>query len=170
MMSRVRSGEIELLGQLFELHHRQLYRYFMARTSDRESSEDAVQEVFHRVLRYRARFRGEGSFGVWLYTIARNVLANHYGRRAAASSLEGIEELRVAAFDPILNESQRILHWALSQLEDGEREIVILSRFEELSMDDVGQIVGCSASTARVRLHRAILRLRGIYTGYTRTR
>ena len=72
-MLEVRDGGLERLAPLFERHHVPLYNYYLRMTRDRELSEDMVQEVFLRILKYRHTFRGEGDFTPWLYHIARNV-------------------------------------------------------------------------------------------------
>lgn len=168
IMRRVRAGEIDLLEELFERHHRQLFRYFLGRTSDRGASEDGVQETFHRVLRYRKTFRSEGSFAVWLYSIARNVHRNLCATRPPAMALDDVADLAGHSGDADLRDSRVSLTWALEELGDADREIVILSRLNELSTRDIGEMLGCTAGAAKVRIHRAVKRLRDIYLARTR--
>jgi RNA polymerase sigma-70 factor (ECF subfamily) len=73
LMLKVRDGDLDRLGLLFERYHRCLYRYFYRLTSQRQTSEDLVQEVFERMLKYRHTYTGKGKFLTWMYQIARNL-------------------------------------------------------------------------------------------------
>ena len=72
LMSAVTAGAVSKLAILFERHHRALYRYFISMTRDPQTSEDLVQDVFFRILRYRATYDPQQSFPAWMYQIARN--------------------------------------------------------------------------------------------------
>ena len=74
MMLSVKAGDLDKMGLLFERHHRALYNFFYYMTGRRESSEDMVQNVFFRMLKYRHTFSGEGEFRTWMYHLGRNVL------------------------------------------------------------------------------------------------
>src|SRR5215831_4095206 len=74
MMLSVKAGDLDKMGLLFERHHRALYNFFYYMTGNRESSEDMVQNVFFRMLKYRHTFSGEGEFRTWMYHLGRNVL------------------------------------------------------------------------------------------------
>src|SRR5215467_12424594 len=71
-MAKVSTGEIAQLAVLFERHHRGLFRYFVSMNRDRQLAEDLVQDVFFRILRYRASYDPAQSFTAWMYQIARN--------------------------------------------------------------------------------------------------
>ena len=93
LMLAVREGDIDQLGELFERHHRPLYGFFVHLTGDRTSSEDLVQLVFYRILKYRHIYGDEGRFSAWIYHIARKVAADHFRRAGAASAPTDPEEL-----------------------------------------------------------------------------
>ena len=73
LMISVRDGNMEKLGMLFERHHGRLFNYFLHLTGNRHLSEDLVQEVFVRLLKYRHTFRENSTFTAWMFQIARNV-------------------------------------------------------------------------------------------------
>ena len=79
-MIAVRAGEINQLGELFERHQGPLYGFFVRLTGDRSASEDLVQLVFYRILKYRHTYRDEGRFSAWIYHLARKVAADHFRR------------------------------------------------------------------------------------------
>src|SRR5438445_9491644 len=72
VMLAVRDGDIERIGVLFDRHHRALFNYFLRLTASPSLSEDLVQEVFFRMLKYRHTYQPSGSFTAWMYQVARN--------------------------------------------------------------------------------------------------
>ena len=72
-MAEVRDGEVEKLGVLFERHHQPLFNFFVRQTGHREFSDDLVQEVFFRMLKYRHTFQPQNQFRSWMFQVARNV-------------------------------------------------------------------------------------------------
>ena len=73
-MLQVKAGDLERMSLLFERHHRALFGFLFHLTQRREASEDMVQMVFYRMLKYRNSFTGGSNFSGWMYHIARNVL------------------------------------------------------------------------------------------------
>jgi len=65
LMLAVRAGKIARLGDLFERHHGPLFGFFLRLTQQRALSEDLVQWVFYRILKYRHTHRDEGKFSAW---------------------------------------------------------------------------------------------------------
>ncbi len=80
LMIAVRAGDIRRLGELFERHHGRLYGFFVRLTNQPSVSEDLVQIVFYRILKYRHTYRDEGKFSAWFYHLARKVAADHFRR------------------------------------------------------------------------------------------
>lgn len=164
----VRGGDTGKLAVLFERHHMALFRYFVRLTTDRDLSEDMVQEVFVRVLKYRHTFRGEGQFVTWMYTIARNVHIDNRKHWDRDMSLDEEKHERPAG-DPspgmIAEREQEIelLKKALSKLPSDKRDILILSRYQELKYTTIAELLGCSVEAVKVRVHRAVKELRQIY-------
>ena len=87
IMQDVRAGDVGKLETLFDRHHGRCSRYFMHLTSNRAASEDLVQEVFFRILKYRHTYQTETSFRAWMYQIGRNVFMDQAGRRKAEVAL-----------------------------------------------------------------------------------
>ena len=86
LMIAVRAGEIRQLGELFERYNRRLYGFFVRLTNQTSVSEDLVQIVFYRILKYRHTYRDEGKFSAWIYHLARKVAADHFRRHASTPS------------------------------------------------------------------------------------
>src|ERR1700749_2143609 len=73
-MMQVKAGDLERMSMLFERHHKPLFEFLFHLAQRREASEDMVQTVFYRMLKYRNSFTEESNFSGWMYHIARNVL------------------------------------------------------------------------------------------------
>ena len=170
LMLRVREGEISALGELFNRHARPLYGFFVRLTGDRTGSDDMVQQVFHRILRYRHTYRDVGSFTGWMYIIARRVVADFQRHRALhvppadEPALDQLpdESIHVAAAAEAGDETA-LLHRALAALPADVREVIVLARFQELPYEEVARVLDISLSAVKTRIHRAMKDLRAAY-------
>ena len=174
LMAQVRGGDLRKLAVLFERHHRRVYNFFVHMNSDRDLSEDLAQEVFFRILRYRATYDETRPFAAWMYQIARN-LNTEYGQRrkpelqlvGAAGDETSPEEPASSemAIDEALGKRQeiRLLKRALARLPGEKREILVLSRYQELKYEEIAQILGCEVGAVKVRVYRATRALAQIY-------
>ena len=72
LMQKVQDGDLSKMSLLFERHNRDLFGYFFRQTNDAAKSEDLVQDVFYRLLKYRHTYRGDGKFIYWMYSVAKN--------------------------------------------------------------------------------------------------
>ncbi len=170
LMLAVRAGELDALGELFERHHGPLFGFLVKLTGDRSAAEDITQTVFQRMLKYRHTYRDDGSFATWMYHLARRCAADHFRRSSAApratdpSDLhERADDAPHAAQNASARDDQALLHVALARLERDDREVLLLSRFQELSFAEISGILECSVGAAKVRAHRALRELRDIY-------
>src|SRR5258708_39527453 len=98
-MAAVGTGEVSKLAVLFERHHRPLFRYFVSMNRNRELSEDLVQDVFFRMLRYRESYDPQQSFAAWMYQIARNASIDHAQKRKG--EVIGIDEFGERQAEPV---------------------------------------------------------------------
>jgi RNA polymerase sigma factor (sigma-70 family) len=162
-MQVVRGGDVEKLSVLFDRHHRPLFRFFLHLTGGRETSEDLVQEVFFRVLKYRKTFQTGTTFKAWLYQIARNAHIDHVGKRRPEVSMPEEIEFRspVRLQDEALRMKQDavMLRKALAGLSIEKREVLIMSRYQDLKYEEIAGILKCEAGAVKVRVYRALREL-----------
>ena len=170
LMIAVRAGEIDKLGELFERHHGPLYGFFVRHTGDRTASEDLVQLVFYRILKYRHTYRDEGRFSAWIYHVARKVAADHFRRNNAEPASTDQGELDTApdqaphaADRAVADDETERLHAALAALDPGQRELLVLARFQHLKHEEIARLFDLSTGAVKVRVHRALQDLRDIY-------
>lgn len=167
IMETVRDGEIGRLGELFERHHRVLYRFFLRSSGSPAVAEDLVQEVFVRLLKYRHTFRG-GEFLPWMFRLARNAAADHFGRQHATDPLPE-DASEPASPEPLASElvvkeqEEARLRMALRSLPPDKRELLLLARFELLPYQEIARLLDTSVGAVKVRVHRALKDLRAAY-------
>jgi RNA polymerase sigma-70 factor (ECF subfamily) len=169
-MLAVRRGELDALGELFERHHGPLFGFLAKLTGHRAAAEDIAQVVFERMLKYRHTYRDEGSFTAWMYHLARRCAADHFRKANAAPHATDPADLQDhaddrphAADDAAVRDDHALIHIALARLDRDEREVLLLSRFQELSFAEIAGILECSVGAAKVRAHRALHSLRTVY-------
>lgn len=171
LMLSVRDGQIARLGVLFERHHGPLFGFFVRLTGQRTLSEDLVQQVFYRILKYRHTYRDEGKFSAWMYHLGRKVVADHYRRNRTGetveqseSDLERIPDENVDSGEQAArNDDLALMQKAFAELPLDQREILTLHRFQHLPHSDIARLLDCSVGAAKVRLHRAVNALRDTY-------
>ena len=172
LMTAVQDGDVSRLGMLFERHHRALFNFFLRLTGDRQASEDMVQDVFLRMLKYRATYRPGSQFRTWMYHLARNVRIDRMRARPPEV------ELDTASHDPPSGEASpgeivdrdeqsALLRRAMARLPEDKRELLVLSRFQGLKYEQVGELLGCEVGAVKVRVHRAVKALRTIVLDLT---
>lgn len=168
LMLEVGQGRVEKLAILFERHNIQLFNFFLRLTGSRPVSEDLVQEVFVRLLKYRQTYRGEDKFISWMFRVAHNVHIDHLRRHKEAYSLdEQFGEVRSP--EPALeeqvggSEEAALISKALARLPQEKRKVLVLSRFENLKYREIAELMDCPVGTVKALVHRAVKELGEIY-------
>ncbi len=163
-MLQVRNGEVDMLGVLFDRYQAPLYNFYAKMTQDRVVSEDLVQEVFLRILRYRQTYRPGTTFRTWMYQIARNTRLDQIRKTRPETSL--VSEPVAPTSHPDSAQQQQeaaMLQRALMHLPEDKRELLVLSRFQELQYGEIARLLGCEVGAVKVRVHRALQQLREIF-------
>jgi RNA polymerase sigma factor (sigma-70 family) len=169
VMRRVCAGDVDQLGVLFERHYTRVHALCYRLTRRADVAEDLVQETMLRVLRYRASFRGDASFRTWLYRLAYNVCHDHWERtRRNDDTVELSDQLSSASGELPTDDRQVLLEQAMERLAPDRRAVLVLSRYEDMSYDDIARVLECTPAAARVRAHRALNELREIYRALER--
>ena len=166
LMLGVKQGRLHMLGELFERYHVRLYNFFLRFCGDRHWSEDMVQTTFYKLLNYAHTYEDRGEFTAWLFNIARNVALDHVRseQRMPAAGVVEIEEFAAPASDPeflqVLQQQDKRLQQALLKLPAEKRQLILLSKINQISIADLAAMYDCSISAIKVRIHRALELLR----------
>jgi RNA polymerase sigma-70 factor, ECF subfamily len=147
---------------LYEAARPHIVAYALRRTASREEAADIVSETFEIAWRRLKDVPDDPDGLLWLYVTARHVLANSSRRIHRRDELtvrlaEGLRAVDVVG-DPV-NETGILALSSLRSLPAEDRELLMLTAWEGLSSAEVGRILGCSPTAARIRLHRARARL-----------
>jgi RNA polymerase sigma-70 factor (ECF subfamily) len=169
-MLRVKAGDVDRMGLLFERYHRQLFGFLYHMLGRADASEDLVQNVFYRMLKYRHTFTGDGEFRTWMYHLARNVLADYVKKNRHDAHHTDVTEMADylgggSTADAGLEQAQDValLHQALAKLSPENREILVLSRFQEMKYAQIAQVLNTTEGAVKVRVHRAMNELKTTY-------
>lgn len=164
LLERWRSGERRAGDELFSRHFKGIRSYFFLKFPNEH--EDLIQETFSRMVENRDRFRGESTFKTYLFRIAGYVGAEHLRRRyklgdafsPATSSLADVTRRRQSS---ILagREDRRLLLDALWNLPIEQQDLIQLYYWQDLTANQVGEILDIPVPTVRGRLRLAIGRL-----------
>ena len=161
IMLEVRDGHVTRLSELFERHHRALFNFFYRLTGSPTVREALVQEVFLRILKYRHTYTPKTSFLAWLYQVARNT---HFDSlRSSKPEAQWNEDLPEPAsadlpHDERIGKEQQVemMRRAMLSLPEDKRELLVMSRYQNLHYDEIGRILGCEVGTVKTRVFRAV--------------
>jgi RNA polymerase sigma-70 factor (ECF subfamily) len=152
-------------GLLYDRYASQIYRFVRARVRDDGIAEDITAEVFLSALRHIKGYQDQGRpFSCWLYRIAVNAVASHYRNKRSPLSLDEHLELVSPVIDPldevVGRERLRIVWEAVDRLPAQQRAAMILKFSEDMTMEEVGAVLGKSQAAAKLLIYRAMQRLR----------
>ena len=167
LMRQVRGGRTAALATLFERHHARLYRYSLRMTGNRAAAEDLVQDVFMKMLKYKTTFKDDSEFVPWMFGIGRNACLAHLRKTAddrfANGDVDCANRLDDATVEPGHDGQDELVRRALQRLPADRREVLVLSRYEYKTYDEIAKTLECSVGAVKVRAHRAMKQLREIY-------
>jgi RNA polymerase sigma factor (sigma-70 family) len=167
IMEAVKNGDLQQMSLLFERYHKRIFNFLARMTMDRDLAEDLTQNVFLRMIKYRASFKGL-KFQPWAYQVARNIFSDHYqANKNKNSNFIDIEKVSDKVPDSnetmIQDEREEILHRALAMLDEEQREVLVLTRFQQLKYEEVAVIMETTVANIKIKVHRAIAKLRQHY-------
>lgn len=168
IMEAVKRGELQQATLLFERYNKRIFNFLARMTMDRDLAEDLTQNVFLRIIKYRTSYRDGNKFQSWIYQVARNVFSDHYqAHRNKFSGFVDVEKISDHMADREEGEEQdekeKILHRSMARLSEEQRELLVLTRFQQMKYEEVAAIMDTTVANIKVKVHRAILKLREYY-------
>ena len=170
LMLRAKRGDRAAFAELVEKYKQPVMNFVFRSLRDEIEAEDLAQNVFLQVYKSRARYKQTAKFSTWLFTIARNLCLNEIRRRSRHPA-ESIEEAHAEHEDlprqqyedkSQIAPPEKLLHGELAQkieealagLPENQRTAILLCRQDELSYEEIAEILDCSLSATKSLIHR----------------
>lgn len=168
IMEAVKRGELQQASVLFDRYNKRIFNFLARMTMDRDLAEDLTQNVFLRIIKYRNSYKDGARFQSWIYQVARNIFSDHYQAHKNRFT-DFVDVEKVSDYMPDSEESEmwdereKLLHKSMARLGEEQRELLILTRFQQMKYEEVALIMDTSVANIKVKVHRAIAKLREHY-------
>ncbi len=164
LVVRAQAGDDASFEQLVRRMSPALAYYLQAMLGPQVSSEDALQEVWFSVYRGLRRLSDPRAFAAWIYRIARNRAALEIRelRKTQPLTEESVEVLAETTEDRFTADEVAEVHAALKRVDMLYREVLVLRFMEDLTYEQIAQVLNCPVGTVRSRLHHAKISLRHV--------
>jgi RNA polymerase sigma-70 factor (ECF subfamily) len=170
LMLRVKRGDRAAFVELVEKFQQPLFNFVFRTLRDDTEAEDVAQNTFLQVWKSRARYQRTAKFSTWLFTIARNLCLNEIRRRSRHPA-ESLEETHAEHDDQpqrqyedkkVFLPTENVLHGelakkieeALDELSENQRTAILLCRQDEMSYEEIAEILNSSLSATKSLIHR----------------
>ena len=190
LVQRVQAGDTTAFDALFRQYCGKVFHQAARLLGNAAEAEEIVQEVFLAVYEKAHTFRGDAAFTTWLFRLTANAAFSRLRRRKRSKEVAMEEYLPQFQPDghhlvrPVIDWStnletrlaeaqlQHLLRQAIERLQPLDKAALVLSDFEDLSNQEIGEALGLTIPAVKARLHRARLFLRGqlaVALGYSPT-
>jgi RNA polymerase sigma factor (sigma-70 family) len=172
LMAVVQGGDYSPASEIYDRYSARIYNFAFRFLKNAEAAEDAVQEVFVKMLRHANQFHGDAKLSTWLFSITAN-WCRDYLRKADNKAKESDDVLVTLPAPNELSPERNLemrenevrVRKALEALTPEQREAILLSRYQGLSYAEIAQIAGCSEGAVKTRVFRAMETLKKALTG-----
>ncbi len=163
-----RTNQFDGSPAAFETAYRQyltpVYRYLYLRTGNPAEAEDLTSQVFLSALQGLPRYRPRGYFSAWLFTLARNKLADYYRNHKSHTSLDEAGSEPPAPEADLLtgiiyDEEMQAMGKLIASLAEEERELVRLRFAARLGFEEIASVLGKKTSAVKMALYRLLERM-----------
>lgn len=177
LIERCRSGDREAFDELVRRYEKQAYNLAYRLSGNYDDASDVVVEAFVRVFQGLHTFRGEANFGTWLHRVVVNTFLDIRKRSKGRQNVSLEEQIEMDGDtltrqiedtspgpEELVEQEERdeVLQRAISQLSPERRILIVLYHFENLSYEEIAQMLNLPVGTVKSRLNRARLALREI--------
>ncbi len=168
IIALIRAGDKEAYRQLVERYQQKVFQTCMGFVHDEEDAADLSQDVFIRAYEKLSSFKGEAQFSTWLYRMTTNVAINFVRKRKFRSLFQRmdvgtsgaqIKSGEGADAHVLRTEQKKLLKQAIARLTSSQQKAFVLSHYQELSNQELADVMGLSLKAAESLLFRARARM-----------
>ena len=159
LILRLKAGELEALGMLYDRHKQLVFRTALGITGDADAAADLLQDVFLRLYRFIRRFEPHRPIEPWLYRMTAILAYTWVRRHRWLQPLEEVVEWLAGdrkgspAYMAELNEENQLVQQAISTLPIAQRIVVVMYYINDLSLQEIAEILEVPEGTVKSRLH-----------------
>lgn len=160
-------GDENALRILVERWENQVFAFLVRMLRSPEEAEDLCQETFISLIKSAGKYRPEGKFRSWLFRIAGNHVRSRLRRRKILRWLPMTgehEEMPAEGPDALgeltIREQQRLVQEAIARLPERQRQALVLKQYQNMSYQEIADIMETTVSSVQMLLHRAMTTLR----------
>jgi len=165
LVTRCRAGDLDAFSQVYDQYERQVFRYAYHILGHRDDADDIKQETFVKAYQAIGSFRSESSLQTWLLKICGNLCRDKikswdrrkvtYDSTLRDDVLGSTDEEDSPQALAERKEMTAIIHKALRGMPTAQREIIVLHEIQDLSYEEIAEVLGCSRTSIKLRLFRA---------------
>ena len=167
LIIQLQSGSLEALGELYDRHRQTVYRTALAITGDEDVASDLLQDVFLRLFRFADHIDNQRALEPWLYRMTANLAYTWLRRdRRWLRPLEDLADwlagsARNATYEVVeLQDDWSQVQKAVARLPLSQRVVVVLFYLNDLSLQEIAEILDVPVGTVKSRLHYGRLALK----------
>jgi RNA polymerase sigma-70 factor (ECF subfamily) len=159
LILQLQTGDLEALGMLYDRHKQLVFRTALGITGDTDAAADLLQDVFLRLYRFIRRFDSQRPIEPWLYRMTANLAYTWVRRHRWLRPLEDVMEWFAGdrrgspAYMAELDEENQTVQQAISTLPIAQRIVVVLYYIDDLSLQEIAEILEVPEGTVKSRLH-----------------
>lgn len=164
LIKKAQAGDGAAFGELYDTYIKRIYDFVYYKTMHKQTAEDLTSDVFFKALRKIDTFNvNKGTLQAWLYQIARNTVIDHYRTSKPSDNIDDVwglsssEDVETDIDNKVLLEK---VQKHLQKFSAEQREIVLLRLWDELSYQEIADIVGKSPDACKVSFSRSLSKLR----------
>lgn len=163
LMRLVQAGDLTPASEIYDRYSSRIYNFAYRFLRNSEGAEDAVQEVFVKMIKHASQFHGDAKLSTWLFSITANWCRDYL--RKADNRPKDSDDVLLTLPASSEHSPERVLERretelriqkALQTLTPEQREAILLSRYQGLSYAEIAQISGCSEGAVKTRVFRAM--------------
>lgn len=166
LVIKIQSGDMNAFEELFEIYKNEAHRYSYLITGNAYLSEDIVQEAFIKCYTHIKSLKNQEQFKSWFFKILTRIAWKYSKKEKKSVPVDNIfekaddEKINESINEYMRKEQSDALHLEIDRLDIKQKTVIILYYFNELTVKEIAEVMGCFQGTVKSRLHSARKKLK----------